>query len=204
MAKVDLKKQLKSLYAPSAKAPVIVDVPKMNFLMVDGTGDPNASAAFQETVNALYGVAYTLKFSLKKQGGADFAVMPIEGLWWGADLRNFVTSDKSDWNWTLMIAMPDVVTAEQGRTAMEELAKKKEVPALARLRFESFHEGGAVQILHVGPYAAEQPTVERLVQFAAEKGLELAGKHHEIYLSDPRRCAPEKLKTVIRHPVRPR
>jgi hypothetical protein len=203
MAKVDLKKQLKPLYAPSAKAPVLVDVPKMSFLMVDGAGDPNTAPEFQETCNALYGVAYTLKFSLKKQGGADFAVMPLEGLWWGEGLRDFLTSDKSDWNWTLMIALPDFLTVEQVRAAAEQLKKKKDSPAIGKVRFEAFHEGPAVQILHIGPYAAEGPTVERLVQFATEKGYELAGKHHEIYLGDPRRCAPEKLKTILRQPVRP-
>jgi hypothetical protein len=131
-------------------------------------------------------------------------VMPVEGLWWGEGLRDFLAGDKSAWNWTLMVAMPDFITAEQIRATADEVAKRKEVPALARLRFESFHEGAAVQIMHVGPYAAEKPSVDRLIQFAADNGLELTGKHHEIYLSDPRRCAPEKLKTVVRHPVRVR
>lgn len=200
--KIDLKKQLKALYAPSAKEPAIVEVPTMSFLMADGAGDPNTSPEFQDILGALYGVAYTLKFALKKQGGPDFAVMPPEGLWWADDPRDFQTGNKAAWQWRLMIALPDFVTAEQVRAAAEQLKEKKDPAALAKVRFESLSEGTAVHILHIGPYAAEGPTIERMRQFASGKGYQLAGKHHEIYLSDPRRVAPEKLKTILRHPLR--
>jgi len=202
MSKLDPKKELKHLYSPSAKEVVFVDVPPMSFLMVDGQGDPNGSQAFQEAIEALYGMSYTLKFMLKKSEKRDYAVMPLEGLWWADDLSDFAKGNKDRWKWTLMIAQPDFVAAEQVAAARAELERKKNPPALSRLRFERFEEGRAAQILHVGPYSAEGATIERMQRFAAENGCALAGKHHEIYLSDPRRTAPEKLKTVLRQPIR--
>jgi hypothetical protein len=201
MPKLDLKKELKHLYFPSATEPVIVDVPTMNFLMVDGEGDPNTSEEFQDVCTVLYGVSYTLKFMLKKAKKQDYVVMPLEGLWWADDMADFMGLNKDKWKWTLMIAQPDFVTAEQVDEAMKELDRRKNPPALPRLRFESYDEGMAAQILHIGPYAEEGPTIEKLHQFIRESGHEPRGKHHEIYMSDPRRTAPEKLKTVIRQPV---
>lgn len=202
MTKLDLKKEWKQLYNPSAKECVLVDVLPFNFLMIDGAGDPNTAPAYTAAVEALYSVSYTLKFMLKKGAEAvDYAVMPLEGLWWAEDMSTFSTERKNDWLWTMMILQPDFVTPAQVEAAKAEAMRKKELPALPNVRFETFHEGRAAQIMHLGPYAAEGPTVARLHAFIKERGYALAGKHHEIYLSDPRRTTPEKMKTVIRQPV---
>ena len=203
MERMDLRKQLKGLYSPSAREPVIVDVPEMGFLMVDGKGDPNTSEEFQDAVAALYGVSFTIKFALKRsEASADHTVMPLEGLWWGEDLDQFSFERKGDWLWTLLIVQPPHVTQDMVAEAVAELRRKgKDSPALSRLRLATFHEGLSVQIMHVGPYCDEPATMARMHDFAREQGYELRGKHHEIYLSDPRRTAPEKLKTVLRQPV---
>ncbi|HVO41415.1 MAG TPA: GyrI-like domain-containing protein [Aggregatilineales bacterium] len=200
--KLDLKKDLKHLYNPSAKEVVLMDVPPMNFLMVDGHGDPNESQPFQEAMEALYAVAYTLKFA-SKAGGIDYTVMPPEGLWWMDDMREFSMAAKDRWQWTLMIMQPDHITAEMVRQAVEDIQEKKNPPALEKLRFERFHEGLAAQIMHIGPYDAEEPTIARIHAWITAHGYDFhgAGKHHEIYLGDPRRTAPDKLKTVLRQPV---
>ena len=201
LLKTDLKKELKELYSPSSKKPSIADVPWLNLLMIDGVGDPNTSKEYQEALEALYGVSYTLKFMLKKEVGADFTVMPLEGLWWMPGQAAIDLSNKAKWHWTSMMAQPDPVTKKEFGKAVEELRKKRNPPAVSKMRFEAFHEGLSVQIMYLGPYAAEGPTIEMLHEFAKESGYKLRGKHHEIYLSDPRRTAPEKLKTVIRQPV---
>ncbi len=205
MSPIDLVKELKPLYAPPSKAPVIVEVPELSFLMLDGRGDPNASEDYQVALQALYGVAYTLKFTLKKSDpGRDFKVMPLEGLWWveGEPPRlDELQADRETWNWTMMIALPDEVTAAEVAAATEAAAQRRPLPAAAKVRLERFAEGRAAQVMHLGPYAAEAPTIELLHAFVAEQGLELRGRHHEIYLGDPRRTAPERLRTVIRHPV---
>ena len=202
MPKTDLKKELKHLYSPSAKEVALVEVPEMNFLMVDGAGDPNSSPAFQEAVEALYGVSYTLKFSVKKGGGPDYAVAPLEGLWWMDDPKGFDVDKKDQWKWTLMIAQPDFITSSMVEDAVKQVKGKKDSPSLAGIRFDTHDEGAAVQIMHIGPYAEEGPTIAKLHDFSEQNGYELTRKHHEIYLSDPRRCAPEKMKTILRHPVR--
>jgi hypothetical protein len=206
MAPLDLVKQHKSLYAPSARHPAIVEVPEFAFLMVDGRGDPNASEAYEQALQALYSVAYTLKFALKKADPErDFKVAPLEGLWWADDAAPTmaeVQRDRDSWNWTMMIAVPDAVTADEVAAAVEAAARKRELPAAPRLRLERFAEGLAAQIMHVGAYAEEAPTIERLHEWVAAQGYALRGRHHEIYLGDPRRTAPERLKTVLRHPVR--
>ena len=203
MTKVDLKKQLKHLYRPSAKEFVVVDVPPMQFLMIDGHGDPNTAQEYQDALEALYAVAYTQKFASKKTLDMDYVVPPPEGLWWAEDMEVFTaSSDKSTWDWTMMIMQPEWVTQEMFREAVAQVEKKKNPPALPRLRLETYDEGLAVQIMHIGPYDAEGPTIARMHAFIAENGYEPAGKHHEIYLSDPRRTAPEKMKTVLRQPVR--
>ena len=201
MSKVDFKKELKHLYRPSTKKFVVVDVPAMQFLMVDGHGDPNTAQEYRDAIEALYAVAYALKFASKQDLGRDYVVPPPEGLWWAEDMDAFATGDKSAWDWTMMIMQPEWVTPEMVAAAIEQTAKKKDLPALPKLRLETYHEGLAVQITHIGPYDAEWPTITRMHAFIAENGYEPAGKHHEIYVSDPRRTAPEKMKTVVRQPV---
>ncbi|HEC35301.1 MAG TPA: hypothetical protein ENI39_02060 [Anaerolineae bacterium] len=201
MSKVDLKKDLKHLYNPSAKEVSVVDVPPMNFLMIDGAGDPNVSLEYRQAMEALFSLSYALKFRIKKCNGLDYAVMPLEGLWWTDDPSQFSMNNKGIWKWTAMIMQPEYVTGELLAEALAEVRKKKDLAVLDRVRFESYHEGLSAQIMHIGPYAAEEPTIARLHRFIRENGYELRGKHHEIYLSDPRRTAPEKLRTVLRQPV---
>lgn len=203
MDKIDFKRTLKHLYQPTGKTFSLVDVPAMRFLMIDGHGDPNTAPAYAETVEALYGVAYKLKFMSKQQLGRDFAVLPLEGLWWAEDMDSFTASlDKSAWDWTMMIMQPDWITADMVTEATAVVQKQKELPTLARLRLETYHEGLSVQIMHTGSYDDEAPTLYRLHhEFMPANGLVFNGKHHEIYLSDPRRVPPEKLKTVLRQPV---
>ncbi len=199
---MNLRKSLGDLYAPSAEEPALVDVPALSFLMLDGSGDPNTSPEYQEAVQALYGLSYACKFALKKgPSGLDYAVMPLEGLWWAGDMAAFTAGARADWRWTMMIAQPEAVTPEFFQQVRDEAVRKKGLAVLAKVRLETFHEGLAAQIMHVGPFSAEGPTVERLHHFIDEQGYARTGKHHEIYLSDPRRSAPEKMKTVIRQPV---
>ena len=206
MSPVDLVKQLKPLYAPSPRHPAIVQVPELSFLMIDGRGDPNSSEAYQDALGALYGIAYTLKFTLKKaEPERDFKVAPLEGLWWAdteAPSMDALQADRDSRNWTMMIAVPDGVTAAEVAAAAVAAARRRPLPAAGRVRLERVAEGLAAQIMHVGPYSAEAPTIARLHAFVDAEGYELRGRHHEIYLGDPRRTAPERLKTVIRHPVR--
>jgi hypothetical protein len=202
MRKLDLKKDLKHLYLPSASEVTVVRIPKLNYLVIDGAGDPIASEEFQEAVQALYTVAYTLKFAIKKEKQVDYPVMALEGLWWTDDRSSFSVGNRSAWKWRLMILQPAVVTKTSFKKALREAKEKKGFPALDNIRFEPFQEGLCVQILHVGTYAEEGPAIERLRAFARQHGQELWGKHHEIYLSDPRRVKPEKMKTVIRQPIR--
>lgn len=200
MAKIDLKRDWKELYNPSVRAVSVVNVPAMNYLMVDGHGDPNVAQEYADAVQALYALAYALKFKIKKENGVDYAVMPLEGLWWVDDMSKFTIEDKGAWDWTMMILQPEPVTAKMVQQTMGEVAKKKEFAALPRVRFEKFAEGSAAQILHIGPYAAEGPAIEKLHAYILASGHALAGKHHEIYLGDPRKTAPAKLKTILRQP----
>ncbi len=202
MEKVDPKKQLKHLYGASVRTIALVEVPALNFLMIDGEGDPNTTQAFTDAVEALYSVSYTAKFMVKKGPLAiDYGVLPLESLWWTDDMAQFSPNNKGIWKWTVLIMQPQWVTADLVHDARQQAAKKKALPLLPDLRFESFEEGKAAQVLHIGPYADEAPTIERLHQFIADQGLERCGKHHEIYLNDPRRTDPAKLKTIIRQPV---
>ena len=197
----DVRKEYKQLYNPSAGTVSLVDVPAMNFLMIDGRGDPNTAQEYREALEALYAVSYTVKFMLKRGSAAlEYTVMPLEGLWWAEDLEAFRSTRKEDWQWTSMIMQPPFVTQALGEEAIRQVAAKKNPPALAKLRFASFHEGTAAQILYIGPFSAEGPTIERVHHFIEENGYARTGKHHEIYLSDPRRTAPDRLKTVIRQP----
>jgi hypothetical protein len=199
--KIDLKKELKTFYNPSAEAPVLVDVPALDFIMIDGEGDPGVATAYADAVAALYGVAYAAKFALKAKGKTpDFSVMPLEGLWWSDDMDDFITRRRDRWKWTMMIAMPDFVKASDIDLAKAVAAKKKDNASIGSVRFERFKEGPAVQIMYFGAYSDEGPTIAALHQIIVDHGKQLSGLHHEIYLSDPRRTAPEKLKTVIRQP----
>jgi hypothetical protein len=199
--KVDFKRELRAFYSAGSE-PVIVDVPELAFLMIDGHGDPNTAPEYAKAVQALYPVAYAAKFAVKRESdGPDYAVMPLEGLWWVPDMSMFTLEDKSAWDWTILMMQPDQVTLEIVEEAKAKTAKKNPSDAVTRVRLERFAEGRAAQVMHVGPYSAEGPTIERLHPFIAEQGYVRAGKHHEVYLSDPRRAAPEKMKTIIRQPV---
>jgi hypothetical protein len=199
--KVDYRRELRELYAPGG-APTIVEVPGLAYLMADGHGDPNTAPEFSEAIEALYAVAYAVKFAVKRApDGIDYGVMPLEGLFWTPDPSTFTSVDKSAWDWTLMIMQPGLVTVEVFAEAQASARKRKSLEVIDRMRLQRFAEGLAAQVLHIGPYAIEWPTIERLHAFIAEQGYERAGKHHEVYLSDPRRAAPEKLKTIIRQPI---
>jgi hypothetical protein len=201
MTRRDLRKELKQLYSPSAKIVGEVQVPAFTYLMVDGQGDPNHSAAYAEAVEALFTVAYTAKFMVKKgPSQLDYAVMPLEGLWWADDITAFHRGDRAAWQWTMMIMQPDFVSHDLLRQAITAAAAKKSLPGIARLRIESFEEGRCAQILHVGPFSAEGPTIERL-HAHIEAQSALRGRHHEIYLTDIRRAAPARWKTIIRQPM---
>ena len=202
MEKIDYKKELKHLYRSSAKKVEVVEVPKMNFLMIDGEGDPNTSQSFQDAIEVLYPLSYTLKFFIKRSKiGIDYGVLPLEGLWWAQDMTAFSELRKEEWLWTMMIMQPELVKKEMVVKAIEEVRKKKNPVALPLVRFESFAEGKAAQIMHIGPFSEEGPTVEKLHAFIGDSGSQRIGKHHEIYLSDIRRAAPEKWKTIIRQPM---
>jgi hypothetical protein len=201
MDKVDLKKELKSLYNPTAKEVTAIDVPAMNFLAIDGEGSP-ASQQYREAVEALFSVSYQLKFMVKKGRGIDYAVMPLEGLWWVDDMAQYASKSRDEWKWTAMIMQPKYVTAEDVKQAIEQTGKKKNLPALPKLRFESFQEGKAAQIMYTGPFADEGPTIQKIHSYIQKSNHALSGKHHEIYLNDPSRTAPEKLKTILRQPMK--
>jgi len=202
MKKIDYKKELKHLYQPSAKNVVMVNVPQMNFLMIDGKGDPNSSKAFQDAVESLYGLSYAIKFMVKRgELAIDYGVLPLEGLWWAEDMSKFSVESKDDWKWTLMIMQPEFITGEMVAKATGQVRDKKNPVALSSLRFESFSEGKAAQIMHIGPFSEEGPTIQKVHEFIKDKGSQFRAKHHEIYLSDIRKAAPEKWKTIIRQPM---
>ena len=211
MKVLDLKKDLKYLYMPSAKKVEIVQVPRLQFAMIDGAiekgFEPGNSPSFQEVTQALYGISYTLKFMLKKRktNAIDYPVMALEGLWWVED-GVFDITVKDNWFYTLMILQPDLITQDIFEEAREQVRRKRgDSPALSKLCLMSFEEGLCIQTMHIGPYATEPATVERIRAFALENGCRdsvgLGGKHHEIYLGDPRKADPAKLKTVLRHPI---
>jgi hypothetical protein len=200
LGKVDLKKELKNLYNPSAKEVSVVDVPAMNFLLMNGEGAPT-SPQYSEAIEALFTLAYTLKFMIKKVKGIDYTVMPLEGLWWVDDMTKFSANRKDEWKWTAMIMQPKYVSADDFKLAVEQVKKKKNPVTLLKVRFESFKEGPAAQILYVGPFSEEGPTIAKIHAQIQKNGHMLSGKHHEIYLNNPATTAPEKLKTIIRQPM---
>ena len=203
--KYDVKRARRDLYAPSATDFAFVDVPPMQYLAVDGQGDPNRAPAYAEAVEALFGVAYALKFAGRSTLGRDVVVAPLEGLWWADDPGAFTTNDRDAWNWTLLVNQPDWVDDDAVAASVDAVrAKRGATPSLGALRLRRLDEGRAVQILHVGSYADEAPTLARLHdEWMPQHGVAFNGPHHEIYLSDARRTAPEKLRTVLRQPVRP-
>ena len=202
--KVDFKKSMKNLYQPSAKEVVVVDVPEMNFLMIDGMGSPGDSQEYQDALSTLYPVAFKTKF-LSKAKGKDYVVPPLEGLWWADNMEDYRSGKRDVWLWSMMIRQPDWITQEIIDEAIEITRKNKPelYELLDKLRFEKYNEGHCAQIMHLGPFSEEGPTVDRVHKFIEESGGTLEGlthKHHEIYLSDPRRAKPENMKTVIRQP----
>lgn len=202
MKKIDIKKNLKHLYQPSAKEVEQINVPTMNYLMADGEGDPNISPEFAAIVEALFALSYTLKFMIKNGTLAiDYGVMPLEGLWWADDMSSFSAGDKSKWKWTLMIMQPEFISRGMVDAAIAEVREKKNPAALSKVRFEKLAEGSAAQIMHIGPFSEESPNILRVHQFIESSGHKRVGKHHEIYMSDIRKAAPSKWKTIIRQPM---
>ncbi|RZU65314.1 hypothetical protein EV379_1644 [Microterricola gilva] len=203
MEKYDIKRAHKALYAPSSADFAIVDVPEMHYLAVDGHGDPNTAQAYADAIEALYGVSYTLKFESKNALGRDFVVGPLEALWRAADMMAFTSRDKDSWDWTAMIIQPEWITAEMVDAAIVTLRAKRPLAAIEKVRLMTLNEGGCVQILHIGSYDDEAPTLDRLHhEYLPAHNLDFNGDHHEIYLSDARRTDPAKLKTVLRQPVK--
>ncbi|GGK03843.1 hypothetical protein GCM10010123_37240 [Pilimelia anulata] len=200
--KVDFKKEIDAYRARQGRFR-IVDVPDLRYLMVDGHGDPNTGRAFADAAEALYPLAYGLKFASKQFLGRDHVVMPLEGLWWAADMDAFTGSrDKSRWDWTLMIMIPDWIDRDMFGAARDRVAARASPRRLGDVRLESLAEGRCVQTLHVGPYDDEAETLARMHrEFIPANGFRMVGKHHEIYLSDARKVAPGKLRTILRQPV---
>ncbi|MDF2927759.1 MAG: Protein of unknown function DUF2174-like protein [Paenibacillaceae bacterium] len=201
MSKIDYKKQYQALYSATAN-PQLVEVPALSYLMIDGEGDPNTAKAYSDAIATLYGLSYTLKFMIKKgPEGHDYGVMPLEGLWWADNMEEFSVTRKDIWKWTSMIMQPELVTEEHIRQAIRQVPVKKPLPSLQLVRCEQLHEGLAVQVLHKGPYSEETATMEVLHGYMRQQGLKFTGRHHEIYLNDVNRTAPDRLRTIIRQPV---
>lgn len=201
--KLDLKKELRELYRSPGKAPVLIEVPVLKYLMIDGTGAEPGNKGFQNAIQALFSVSYKSKFISKKQLGTDYVVMPLEGLWWADDMNDFVTGRKELWHWTLMIMQPEFIGPAIIDEAIEASLGKAPQDALGRLRLDDLDEGMSGQILHVGPYSEEHDNIVKIHDLIRDRGGHFNGKeqkHHEIYLSDFRKTAPEKLKTVLRQP----
>jgi hypothetical protein len=201
ITKVDFKKTLKQLYNPSEKGFHFVDVPKMNFFMLDGKGNPNTSLEYQQAIDALYTMSYGIKFALKSRG-FDHIVPPLEGLWWMQNMNEFSLANKARWEWTMMIMQPEWVTTEWVDKVRNEAIKKKSNPLISQIRFDLYDEGLVVQTLYTGAYENEAPTIAEMHHFIKNNGYQTNGKHHEIYLGDPRKTSPERLKTILRQPVR--
>lgn len=204
MTRYDVKRELKQCYAPRNTDWALVDVPVQRFIAVDGCGDPNTSVDYARAVEALYAVAYMIKFTSKRTLGRDFVVGPLEGLWWSDRPEVFTTRDKGAWCWRMLISQPDWITDELIDEATQAALTKKRLPTIAEIRRETLEEGTSAQALHIGPYDDEGPVLARLHhEYLAANNLRMSGHHHEIYLSDPRRTEPAKLKTILRQPVRP-
>ena len=206
METIDLRKQMKDLWGPPTGKVVLVTVPSFQYLTLEGVGNPNTSTSFQEAIQALYSAAFTLKFAAKAAGVANWKVMPLEGLWWSPSGENLMDEPKGtvplEMAWKALLMQPSVVTQDMLEQAKAEIArKKKDVPALPKVRLETWEEGLCVQTMHIGPYAAERATAAMMYDWMRANGYEPRGRHHEIYLSDPGRTAPGKLKTILRMPI---
>ena len=202
MGKTDFKKELAHLYKVRKGNIAEIEVPAMNFLMIDGQGNPNQEGEFGKAIKALYALSYAIKFHIKNgNSGIDYGVLPLEGLWWADDMEAYKQNRKDEWKWTLMIMQPEFVSRNMVESMRNQLTEKKHIPALSSVRFEEFEEGLCAQNLHIGPFSEEGPSLEKLHSFIEERG-ELSGKHHEIYLSDTRRAAPENWKTILRQPFK--
>jgi hypothetical protein len=199
--KIDPRKNLGKLYAPSAKEPSLFVAPRLQILAMEGAGDPNNSPAWQSAAETLYSLSYTLKFALKKEG-FDYGVMPLEAFWWVADGGVYDPSaPRANWRWRAFIVQPDFVTAAHVEAAQQAVAAKKPSARPQDVRFDAIEEGLVAQLMHIGPYSAEWPNIERLHKFVADQGYRLRGDHHEVYLSDPNRTEPARMKTILRHAV---
>ncbi len=201
--KLDYKKEFPDLYKPSLKTPTIIKIPEMTFFMVDGTGDPNTSEEYKNTVQILYNISYTLKMKVikKETPDKDYVVPPLEGLWYMPKMDEWSMEDKDKWQWTMMIRIPDFIEDTQIRKALKILKETKNPSSFSKLRYEKYNEGTCVQIMYLGPYDDEPPTIKKIHQYAEKNGYNLNGNHHEIYLSDPRRIEPKRLKTILRQPI---
>jgi len=203
MDKYDIKTAHKVLYSPSAKEFCQVDVPPLQYVVIDGHGDPNTSPAYSDAIQSLYAVAFAVKFGSKKSLGRDYTVGPLEGLWRSPDMTAFARRDKGQWGWTMMISQPAWITEDMVEAGREQAARKRQMPRLDDVRLMTLTEGRSVQILHIGSYDDEAPTLHRLhAEYLPDNGLTFNGDHHEIYLSDPRRTAPARRKTILRQPVK--
>jgi len=203
MIKIDYKKEFKECYS-SKKEPSIITVPKLQYLSITGSGDPNTSPEYQNAIKTLFPMAFKIKFISKKELDKDYVVMPLEGLWWTEDMSKFSTQDKSNWLWNALIMQPDHISEELFEKACSEVSQKKDLASLDKIKLISLNEGKSAQIMHIGPYADEAPTIAKLHNFIGEQGYSFDGlkqKHHEIYLSDVRKTDPQKLKTIIRQPI---
>ena len=198
--KVDFRKTLKNLYNPGKGSFQLIEVPPMNFLMIDGKGDPNTAVEYQQAVEALYAMSYGIKFALKSQG-VDYIVPPMEGLWWMEDMNEFTVANKPRWEWTMMIMQPEWVSGALVEKVKDKTYKKKGNPALQKIKFECYREGLSVQILYFGAYSNESSTIADMHDYIKRNGYKTNGKHHEIYLGDPRKSAPDKLQTILRQPI---
>ncbi|MBA4419949.1 MAG: hypothetical protein C0391_02265 [Anaerolinea sp.] len=201
MESFDFRKEYRASLMPKPGQVEFVIVPAMHFLMLDGHGDPNTSMDYQASFAALYGIAYNLKFRFKKERGIDYNLLAIECLWWVQNMELFSAERKDDWCWTMMLFQPYFISIADVREAVTDIAMKKHVPGLEKVRYEVYKEGLSAQTMHLGSYSEEKPAIDLLHQSIAEHGYVKRGKHHEIYLGDPRKSAPEKLKTIIRQPV---
>jgi hypothetical protein len=203
MDKINFKKAMPTLYNPKNKDWELVDVPTMNYLMIDGQGDPNTAKAYREAVEALYSVSYPVKFMSKRTLGKDYVVAPLEGLWYSDDPSVFTKFEKDKYHWTMMIMQPEWITTDMIAAAIDVAKTKNDSPSLAKLRLETYSEGTSLQLLHIGPYDDEAPKLARLHdEYMPSHKLTFNGHHHEIYLGDPRKSAPENLKTIVRQPVK--
>lgn len=205
MSKIDYKKDFKAWYKAPEKGCVFIDIPPLQYLMIDGAGDPNTAPAFHAAVEALYGIAYTIKFSAKKSGiGPEYSIAPLDGLWWceGMEEGCFDPENRSLWRWTLMLVQPAHIDGAMLHSAVAQMDAKGKKGPFGDLRLATLEEGPCIQTLHVGPYSDEAPSIAAMHRHIEDQGYVPHGRHHEIYLSDPRRTSPEKLKTILRQPVR--